>query len=355
MGPPRGASPLPPRDRGRTVKAIVVLAAVAVSALVAIPAAIAAFGATAQNERDVVTAAPDFTPPAITATVVAKSQGGITGFVRKGGGYFAYANVAADTGNPASGLATVKANLAALTSGQSAAAMTAGTYTAGGVTYNYRSAELMVNAGGEGPTSYSVTAADSAGNAGTVNGTATIDDVVPTATDVHTANGGTTVGQAEEKDSITFTFSEQIDPQSILAGWNGTATNVVIRMVDNGLLGLSAGDDELFVMNAAKSANLPFGAVDMGSGGYVTSLLGGGLGGSIFFGATGTPSTMVMSGNTVTVTLGAYSAESIFVGRATASAVGKMIWTPVATPYDRAGNVMATTAATQSGAASKEF
>ena len=335
----------------RAATVATVLAAVAVLALITIPVAIAAFGAKTGNEGNVITAAPDFTPPAITATVVAKSLGGVTGFVRKGGTYFAYANVSADTGNPASGIATVKANLAELTGGQTEAALTAGTYTAGGVTYNYRSAELTASATVEGVKTYSVTATDKAGNALTVNGNATVDNVVPTATDVQTANGGGTVGKPEEKDSITFTFSEPIDPQSILAGWNGAATNVVVRMVDNGLLGLPTGNDELFVYNAANTATLPFGAVNMGRGDYVAGLLGG----SINLGASGTKTTMVMSGNTITITFGTEAAEGILIGPTTAAAGAAMTWTPVATPYDRAGNLMSTTPAIQSGAVHKNL
>ena len=155
----------------RTKKILTVVATITAFALIAIPAALAAFSAKTENPGDIVTAAPDFVAPAITATAVAKSQGGVAGYVRKTGTYFVYANVSADTGNPASGLATVKANVAELTSGQTAATMTAGTYTAGGASYNYRSAELTANATVEGTKNYSVTATDVAGNAGTANGT----------------------------------------------------------------------------------------------------------------------------------------------------------------------------------------
>ncbi len=337
--------------RRRTATVAVVLIAVAAVALGAIPAAIAAFSARTQNEGDMVTAAPDFTPPAITATVVAKSQGGVTGYVRKGGAYFVYANVPADTGNPASGLAAVRANAAKFTSGQAEAALTAGTYTAGGATYNFRSAELTANATVEGSRPYSVTATDKAGNARTVAGAATVDNVTPTAADIQTANGGSTVGLAEEKDTVTFTFSEPIDPRSILAGWDGTATAVVVRLVDNGLLALPTGNDELFVYNATNTTALPLGTVNMGRGDYVAGLLGGTVG----FGATGTKSTMTMSGSAITVTFGTYAAEGLAVARTTAAGTGAMVWTPVATPYDRAGNTMSTAAATESGAADKDF
>jgi hypothetical protein len=333
----------------RIARAAAVGGAVAALALIAIPAAFAAFAAQAQNEGDVVTAAPDFTPPAISATVVAKTLGGATGFVRKGGAYYAYANVATDTGNPASGIATVKANLAELTAGQGEAALTAGTYSAGGVSYNYRSAELTSSAN-EGVKTYSVTATDNAGNARMVEGSATVDNTVPAATDVQTANAGTN-GLAEQGDSISFTFSEPIEPASILSGWNGSATNVVVRMVDNGLLGLATGNDALQVYNAANSALLPLGVVDMGRGDYVAGLLGG----TITFGASGTASTMTMSANTVTVTFGTYAAVGLLVGRTTAGGAGTMTWTPVATPYDRAGNVMSTTAAAESGTGDRDF
>jgi hypothetical protein len=332
-------------------KAATVLVAITMVALIAIPAALAAFSARTENPGDTMTAAPDFVAPAITAKVVAKTQGGVTGFVRKGGTYFVYANVSADTGNPASGLSTVKANAAELTSGQTAATLTAGTYTAGEVSYNYRSAELTSDAAVEGSKNFSVTATDTAGNASTLNGTVIVDNTTPTATDIQTTNAGTN-GLAEQGDKIIYTYSEPIDPQSIVAGWNGAApTNVVVRLVDNGALGLPTGNDEVVIRNAANTAQLPIGAINMGRGDYVAGLLGG----SVYFGATGTASSMALSGNTITITLGTYSAESILVARGTAAGSGTMVWTPVATPYDRAANVMSTTPATESGTADKDF
>ena len=94
------------------------------------------------------------------------------------------------------------------------------------------------------------------------------------------------------------------------------------------------------IYNSTNTTKLPLGAVNMGRGDYVAGLLGG----SVYFGATGTASTMVLSGNTITITLGTYQAESILVGRSTAGGTGTMVWTPVATPYDRAANALSTTA-----------
>jgi hypothetical protein len=327
--------------------AATVLAAVAAIGLIAIPAAIAAFGTRTQNAGDTVTAAPDFTPPAITATLVAKSLGGVTGYVRQGGTYFAYANVSPDTGDPASGLATVKANLAEITSGQNEAVLTSGSYTVGAVTYGYRSAELTANASVEGSKNDSVTATDKAGNACTVGGTVTVDNGVPTATDIQATNGGTTVGKAEEGDTVTYNFSEPMDPQSVLSGWSGAATNVTVRIYDNGLLGLG-GNDQLQIYDSTNATLLPLGSVDLGRVDYA----GGVLGGSYRF----VNSSMTMSGNTITIVFGAYSSTILIdAGRATAGGTGTMVWTPAATPYDRAGNAMSASPATESGGADKEF
>ena len=110
-------------------------------------------------------------------------------------------------------------------------------------------------------------------------------------------------------DTITFTFSEPIDPSSIVAGWNGTgSTNVVIRVLDTSILGIPTGPDRLEVYNAANSALLPLGSVDLGRNDYVFAPFGIGR---ITFGATGTPSTMTMSGNTVTIVLGSYNEEGL--------------------------------------------
>jgi hypothetical protein len=352
---PVSRRPRRPSSRRRAARAASVLALVGLAALVATTVAVAAFAARTENPGNTVTAAPDFTPPAITALAIGKSQGGATGFVKQGGTYFVYANVSADTGNPASGLSTVKANVELVTSGQTAVTMTAGTYTAGGVSYNYKSAQLT--AGGvlvEGAKKFTVTATDVAGNARTVEGSVTIDNTAPKTADVQSANAsGGTVGLMEQNDTLTFTWSEPVEPETILAGWSGAATNVVVGVTDNGLLGLSTGEDTIQIFNATNTASLPLGGTALGNGEYVTGILFG----QITFGASGTASKMVMSGNTVTITLGTYGA--LLSGRATAKAAGLMTWTP--TPpeptviTDRAGNLLSTAAVKQSGAARLEF
>ena len=318
----------------------------------AITPSFASFSSRADSPGNSVTAASDFRAPQVTAVALAKASGGTPGFVKQGSGYFVYANVAADTGNPASGTASVTADAGNFTTGATTVSLVAGSYSAGGVSYNYRSASLLANASlTQGAKSLTVTATDKALNSVSLAGSATVDNTAPAAADVQTTNVGTN-GLAEAGDSLVLSFSEPIEPASILAGWSGAATSVVVRINDNGLLGLPIGNDSVQVWNAANSAALPLGTVDLGRSDYVAGLLGG----SVRFGASGTASTMTMSGNTVTIVLGTYNATLIVdPARTTAGANGTASWTPVAGPYDRAENAISTAPVTESGTADKEF
>lgn len=328
----------------------VLVAAVAVASTLDV--ALAAFGSQTANGGNSVTAASDYRAPVVTAATIGKASGGVSGFVKQGGGYHVYANVAADTGSPASGIAAVTADLGNLISGATAVALVPGSYSVDGVSYGYRSgtAQTANAVLSEGVKGFTVTAVDVAANANVGNGSATVDNTPPLATDVQTVNGGGTAGLAEAGDSVRLTFSEPIDPQSIVAGWNGGATNLVVRLVDSTLLGLGA--DAIQFYNAANTTALPLGQVQLGRSDYLAV----GLSGNVRFGASGTPSTMAFAGNTLVVTLGTYN-STLLVDPAvtTAAGNGTMAWTPVATPYDRAQNTLSTVTATESGAADRDF
>jgi hypothetical protein len=290
-----------------------------------------------RSDGNELVAAPDWRAPSASSSAIGKTQGGVPGFVKQGGTYMVYANVS-DTGGPASGISSVAANVSAITTGQSAAALSLGSFSIGGLAYNYRGATLTANATlAAGTYSYSLTSKDAAGNSGTqADYTVTVDNTAPTAADVQAANKtGGTLGRPELGDTVTFTFSEPIDPNSILANWTGAATNVVVRIA-NGT------GDPLTVFNAANTTQLPLGSVNLGRNDYVSA--------SATFGATGTASTMVLSGNAITITLGTASA-----GPTTASSTGTMTWTPSASAYDRAANAQTTTARTETGTADREF
>ncbi len=284
---------------------------------------------------DVVEVAVDVVPPTIAAAAIQKQQGGAAGYVRAGGGYRVYASVQ-DPAPYASGVASVTADVSSLTTGQTAVPLTStgGPWVVDGTSYEYRSALLTADAGlPEGSRTFSIAATDVAGNGATQGGfSVSVDNTRPSGSDVQTANAsGGTAGRAETGDTITFTFSEPIEPGSVLAGWDGTATTVTVRLVHNG------GGDRIQVRNAANTT-LPFGTVNLGRTDYTSTT------------RSFTGSTMVMSGSTITITLGTPSGAVT-----TAAGAGTIAWTPVATPYDRAGNALLPTAVTESGPADPEF
>jgi len=278
----------------------------------------------------------DSVPPTVSSSVISKTVPYHPGYIRQGGTYYVYANVT-DGGASPSGVSTVTADVSAITTGQMAVALSVGSYSSGGVSYSYRSALIAANASlTEGWYPYTITATDVAGNGITTSGfTVTVDNTRPTGTDVQTTNAGV-AGRAEIGDTIILTFSEVTDPESVLSGWTGSSTNVVLRIANN------AGGDRVTIRNAANSAQLPLGTVNLVGTGYVTA--------SRDFGASGTPSTMVAVGNTIVITLGTAS------GAVTTQATGNnMTWVPVVTATDRAGNTCQTTTATESGALDLDF
>jgi len=202
--------------RSRPLRGALAAAAIAALALAAVPVTFAAFASRTESSGNEVKAAKDFRAPQVTAAAIGKSAGGAAGFLKQGGEYFVYANVAADTGNPASGIATVRADVAAVTTGATAVALTAGSFSAGGVSYGYRSAALTANPVlAEGARGFTVTATDNALNAAGLGGSVTIDNTAPKASDVQTTNvGGGTNGLAELGDTLVLSFSEPVEAES---------------------------------------------------------------------------------------------------------------------------------------------
>ncbi|MGZ5408352.1 MAG: hypothetical protein ACXWDG_11290, partial [Aeromicrobium sp.] len=127
----------------------------------------------------------------------------------------------------------------------------------------------------------------------------------------------------------------QMDTYSILAGWTGASTPVVVRLNDG-------PSDSIAIYNAADSSPLPLGTISLGRGDYSTS--------NITFGASGTTSTMVRSGAVITIRLGTPSAVAT-----TAGGTGTMNWTPSAAATDRAGNASTTAVRAEAGTEDADF
>jgi hypothetical protein len=191
------------------------------------------------------------------------------------------------------------------------------------------------------------------------------DNIKPFASDVQAANGsGGTISRLDQGDTIVYTFSEPVDPQSIIAGWDGSTRNVVVRVYDGDiLLGLLTNtSDTLQVFDATNysgsSQPLSLGTINLGRTDYVVGLLGGNIRFGDF-GGSDVASTMTVSGNTVTVVLGTYHSTILLdPSRATAGGTSTLVWTPGGTALkDLAGNTLATpiATATELGPTDRDF
>jgi hypothetical protein len=95
-------------------------------------------------------------------------------------------------------------------------------------------------------------------------------------------------GRPETGDVVVFTFASAVDPATILAGWDGSATAVVVRIADAG------GSSMLTVRDAADAADIAeLGSVQT-NGDYAST-------------ADFAGSQMTLSGSTVTIVLGTLS------------------------------------------------
>ncbi len=290
------------------------------------------------------TAYTDWTAPTASASVIAKTAGGDVGYVHPGGTYYAYANVT-DTGNPAAGIASVNATVSPSPPRPTTAPLTAGTWTVGGVAYNRRTASLTVKAAAaNGTASYGLVSVDSASpaNSGTQTyATTTVDGTAPTATAITSSNvAGGVNGRPELGDTVTYTASEPLDVESVLAGWTGASSDVIAAIYYDS----ASGQDQLLV-GSTGSVQSPIGAVALGRTDYVPT-----TGNPVYFGQTGTRSKLVRAGSAITLTLGTPSATA-----STAASTGNLRWTPTTGVTDRAGNPLSASPITEAGAADKDF
>ena len=200
--------------------------------------------------------------------------------------------------------------------------MTAGAYSAGGVLYNYRSAvRNAINNMAEGTRTYAFTMSDIAVPVHTQTQTGfpvVIDNTAPRPVNWTATNrAGGIVGRAEPGDIVTYTWTEPIDPSSLIPGWNGgSPVTVAARISFNG-----GGNGRFRIRNAAGTATLPFGTVFLGQN-YVTAS------------ANFMNSSITMLGNTATVVLGTPAAATTV----TVTTPSTARWTSNAGAYDAAAN-----------------
>jgi hypothetical protein len=182
------------------------------------------------------------------------------------------------------------------------------------------------------------TAVDNAGRS-TTSATVTsrrVDNTAPTGTNVQVANGSGTAHKMDAGDTLTFTWSEQISPTSILAGWNGSSTTVTVRVTDNGTA------DTLSIYDAANTTRLKI------TSGLQELLLRADR--TDAAGARFT-ATAVQSGSSVTITLGALQSGN----SKTYTKTNAMAWTPSGGATDLAGNAVSSSTVNESPFAGRDF
>jgi hypothetical protein len=176
-------------------------------------------------------------------------------------------------------------------------------------------------------------AADKAGNTTVASNaplTAIVENTRPAASSITTTNAaGGTRGVAGTGDTVTFTYTQQINPASILSGWSGASTAVQVHIST----GRSAS---LTVWKSSGSAELP-----------VTNplALGGTYAGSS---AAVFSATMVQNGASITLTLGSLTSGSV---SSTPVVGGTLKWTPSSSATNMAGRTCTTTSVSAAGPA----
>ncbi|HEX6687084.1 MAG TPA: hypothetical protein VF085_00290 [Solirubrobacterales bacterium] len=309
--------------RARATAALVLLALAAGVSAVGFSAA--SFTDTTQNPQTV-SAVADWLPPTVEASEIVKSQGGVVGNIKPEGAYYIYAKVT-DSGNPPSGIASVSADVSKVTSGQTAVPLVAGSYAAGGVSYNYRSTQLTASSSlSAGSKTYTLASADSAGYSDSESFSVTVIKTALEGSGFETSNvSGGTSGKPEKGDTVIYKFNRAPDPGSIVSEWDGSGTKAVTVTISE-----NAAGDLLTVSGAALGSVV--------------------LGGDFTEGkaTTFTGSSVSVSSSKATIVLGTSSG-----GAKTNTEKFKPVWTPVASLYDAAGNACSTTGVT--GSSAKQF
>ena len=161
-----------------------------------------------------------------------------------------------------------------------------------------------------GPVTFSAQATDPYGNVSVVNTAAS--RLGPRVVSVTLSNGGTQ-NKADVGDTVTIVFSEAMSASSFYSGWNGTSGsitkdgNLAVQITPNN------GNDALTVSYGSTTTN--FGTVYLGAT-YAS-------GGSLVYKGTGQSSEISLSGNTLTIKLGAFSNSSSTGTPATITTAGK--------------------------------
>jgi hypothetical protein len=117
-------------------------------------------------------------------------------------------------------------------------------------------------------------------------------------------SGGSPHGKAKAGDAMVYTFASAPNPSQILAGWNGSATTVTLRIND------SANNDFVTILNSGGTQIAALGTVQL-NGDYADRQTVNAAG-----------STMTLTGNVLRVVLGMPTGRTVNQKKAVT-----MVWT----------------------------
>ncbi len=163
-----------------------------------------------------------------------------------------------------------------------------------------------------------------------------VDNTAGRGIDVQTTNGGT-AGRIDSGDTLVLTYSERVNTATVKSGWDGSATDVSVRVRDGLLLNLSLND----------VLDVP--GTNLGSIALNADFIG--------LLSTGT-ATASMTASTETVNGVDRTVVTLRITQNTTmstTSAATMVWTPSAAVTDLAGNPFLTTAVTESGANDRDF
>lgn len=183
-----------------------------------------------------------------------------------------------------------------------------------------------------------------------VVGPAQVDNTPVRGLDVQATNGGT-LGRLDAGDAVALTYSRTLRATSVLAGWDGTARAVVVRVRDGATLGLGPANDTIDVFTStAYQTRVNVGSVDL-RGDYLQA------GKTVAFNATMTATTVTVNGvavTRITLLIGSQAQGGGGLVRAI-STIPTMVWSPASTALDVDGLPVSSAPVTETGAADRDL
>ena len=167
-----------------------------------------------------------------------------------------------------------------------------------------------------------------------------VDNANPTALDLYTTDVGGTPGRIQVGDSLTLTYSEEIDPATLVAGWNGqTAVSMYARLNHAG-----AGDRFLFYTNVGLTTAIPLAA---GNGVSLNADFVGNTGATL-------PATLTRSADGESYTVAFTSVTGVNTAPTAVAAAANMAWTTSNVARDMVAKPVVAATRTESGGATPD-